>query len=95
MVIPVPEAESNIAYYESLYPGDFRMPKQLIHIQREYSAFIQTKYLIQLEVYVSSTPLLLTSLNCDTKGSRQWITNQFHAFKGHSELTWTLINSLL
>uniref|UniRef100_A0A671N9X4 Enhancer of polycomb homolog n=1 Tax=Sinocyclocheilus anshuiensis TaxID=1608454 RepID=A0A671N9X4_9TELE len=33
MVIPVPEAESNIAYYESLYPGDFRMPKQLIHIQ--------------------------------------------------------------
>ncbi|KAG5841659.1 hypothetical protein ANANG_G00168980 [Anguilla anguilla] len=33
MVIPVPEAESNIAYYESLYPGEFRMPKQLIHIQ--------------------------------------------------------------
>lgn len=35
MVIPVPEAESNITYYESLYPGDFKMPKQLIHIQRE------------------------------------------------------------
>ncbi|XP_041922892.1 enhancer of polycomb homolog 1 isoform X1 [Alosa sapidissima] len=33
MVIPVPEAESNIPYYESLYPGDFKMPKQLIHIQ--------------------------------------------------------------
>ncbi|OCT75547.1 hypothetical protein XELAEV_18030728mg [Xenopus laevis] len=33
MVIPVPEAESNIAYYESVYPGDFKMPKQLIHIQ--------------------------------------------------------------
>ncbi|XP_057189392.1 enhancer of polycomb homolog 1b isoform X2 [Triplophysa rosa] len=33
MVIPVPEAESNIAYYDSLYPGDFKMPKQLIHIQ--------------------------------------------------------------
>lgn len=33
MVIPVPEAESNIIYYESLYPGDFKMPKQLIHIQ--------------------------------------------------------------
>ncbi|KAG9355187.1 hypothetical protein JZ751_000025 [Albula glossodonta] len=33
MVIPVPEAESNIAYYESLYPGEFKMPKQLIHIQ--------------------------------------------------------------
>ncbi|XP_062859013.1 enhancer of polycomb homolog 1 [Trichomycterus rosablanca] len=33
MVIPVPEAESNISYYESLYPGDFKMPKQLIHIQ--------------------------------------------------------------
>lgn len=35
MVIPVPEAESNIAYYDSLYPGDFKMPKQLIHIQRK------------------------------------------------------------
>ncbi|XP_028832876.1 enhancer of polycomb homolog 1b isoform X1 [Denticeps clupeoides] len=33
MVIPVPEAESNIAYYETLYPGEFKMPKQLIHIQ--------------------------------------------------------------
>ncbi|XP_060796138.1 enhancer of polycomb homolog 1 isoform X2 [Neoarius graeffei] len=33
MVIPVPEAESNISYYESLYPGEFKMPKQLIHIQ--------------------------------------------------------------
>ncbi|XP_046709784.1 enhancer of polycomb homolog 1 isoform X1 [Silurus meridionalis] len=33
MVIPVPEAESNISYYESLYPGDFKMPKQLIHLQ--------------------------------------------------------------
>ncbi|XP_049930607.1 enhancer of polycomb homolog 1-like isoform X1 [Epinephelus moara] len=33
MVIPVPEAESNITYYESLYPGDYKMPKQLIHIQ--------------------------------------------------------------
>lgn len=27
MVIPVPEAESNIAYYESIYPGEFKMPK--------------------------------------------------------------------
>ncbi|TDG97509.1 hypothetical protein EPR50_G00226810 [Perca flavescens] len=33
MVIPVPEAERNITHYESLYPGDFKMPKQLIHIQ--------------------------------------------------------------
>ncbi|KAM9774576.1 enhancer of polycomb homolog 1-like [Syngnathus typhle] len=33
MVIPVPEAERNIPHYESLYPGEFRMPKQLIHIQ--------------------------------------------------------------
>ncbi|XP_061777514.1 enhancer of polycomb homolog 1-like isoform X2 [Nerophis ophidion] len=33
MVIPVPEAECNITHYESLYPGDFKMPKQLIHIQ--------------------------------------------------------------
>ncbi|MEQ2188677.1 hypothetical protein GOODEAATRI_017467, partial [Goodea atripinnis] len=35
MVIPVPEAESNITYYDSLYPGDYKMPKQLIHIQRK------------------------------------------------------------
>ncbi|XP_068604389.1 enhancer of polycomb homolog 1-like [Brachionichthys hirsutus] len=35
MVIPVPEAERNITHYESLYPGEFKMPKQLIHIQRE------------------------------------------------------------
>ncbi|XP_069031505.1 enhancer of polycomb homolog 1b [Embiotoca jacksoni] len=33
MVIPVPEAESNITYYDSLYPGDYKMPKQLIHLQ--------------------------------------------------------------
>ncbi|XP_072296637.1 enhancer of polycomb homolog 1-like [Eucyclogobius newberryi] len=33
MVIPVPEAESNIPYYDSLYPGEFKMPKQLIHLQ--------------------------------------------------------------
>ncbi|XP_068196352.1 enhancer of polycomb homolog 1-like isoform X2 [Antennarius striatus] len=33
MVIPVPEAGSNITYYESLYPGEYKMPKQLIHIQ--------------------------------------------------------------
>lgn len=35
MVIPVPEAESNITYYDRLYKGEFRIPKQLIHIQRE------------------------------------------------------------
>ncbi|XP_017571017.2 enhancer of polycomb homolog 2 [Pygocentrus nattereri] len=33
MVIPVPEAEGNINYYDRLYKGDFRQPKQLIHIQ--------------------------------------------------------------
>uniref|UniRef100_A0A3Q3LV46 Enhancer of polycomb homolog n=1 Tax=Mastacembelus armatus TaxID=205130 RepID=A0A3Q3LV46_9TELE len=33
MVIPVPEAECNITHYESLYPGEFKMPKQLIHIE--------------------------------------------------------------
>ncbi|XP_052362664.1 enhancer of polycomb homolog 1-like isoform X3 [Oncorhynchus keta] len=45
MVIPVPEAGSNIAYYESLYPGDFKMPKQLIHIQRNpcsYFVYLET-----------------------------------------------------
>ncbi|KAJ8415026.1 hypothetical protein AAFF_G00007240 [Aldrovandia affinis] len=33
MVIPVPEGESNITYYDRLYKGEFRIPKQLIHIQ--------------------------------------------------------------
>ncbi|KAF7652650.1 hypothetical protein LDENG_00094040 [Lucifuga dentata] len=33
MVIPVPEAESNITYYNRLYKGEVRVPKQLIHIQ--------------------------------------------------------------
>ncbi|XP_075994371.1 enhancer of polycomb homolog 2 [Genypterus blacodes] len=33
MVIPVPEAESNITYYDRLYKGEVRVPKQLIHIQ--------------------------------------------------------------
>lgn len=36
MVIPVPEAQSNITYYDRLYKGEFRIPKQLIHIQREW-----------------------------------------------------------
>nr|XP_019962205.1 PREDICTED: enhancer of polycomb homolog 2 isoform X1 [Paralichthys olivaceus] len=33
MVIPVPEAESNNTYYDRLYRGDVKVPKQLIHIQ--------------------------------------------------------------
>ncbi|KAM4609319.1 enhancer of polycomb homolog 2 isoform 2-T2 [Polymixia lowei] len=33
MVIPVPEAESNITYYDRLYKGELKVPKQLIHIQ--------------------------------------------------------------
>ncbi|KAJ8282626.1 hypothetical protein COCON_G00051450 [Conger conger] len=33
MVIPVPEAESNITYYDRLYKGECCVPKQLIHIQ--------------------------------------------------------------
>ncbi|KAJ8247110.1 hypothetical protein GJAV_G00258860 [Gymnothorax javanicus] len=33
MVIPVPEAESNITYYDRLYKGECLVPKQLIHIQ--------------------------------------------------------------
>uniref|UniRef100_A0AAY5EUC0 Enhancer of polycomb homolog n=1 Tax=Electrophorus electricus TaxID=8005 RepID=A0AAY5EUC0_ELEEL len=33
MVIPVPEVEGSITYYDRLYKGDFRQTKQLIHIQ--------------------------------------------------------------
>lgn len=39
MVIPVPEAESNVNYYNRLYKGEFKQPKQFIHIQREFRAF--------------------------------------------------------
>uniref|UniRef100_A0A9L0J6K8 Enhancer of polycomb homolog 2 n=1 Tax=Equus asinus TaxID=9793 RepID=A0A9L0J6K8_EQUAS len=35
MVIPVPEAESNVNYYNRLYKGEFKQPKQFIHIQRQ------------------------------------------------------------
>lgn len=28
MVIPVPEAESNVNYYNRLYKGEFKQPKQ-------------------------------------------------------------------
>lgn len=35
MVIPVPEAETNTTYYDRLYKGEFKVPKQLIHIQSE------------------------------------------------------------
>lgn len=33
MVIPVPEAESNVIYYNRLYKGEYKQPKQFIHIQ--------------------------------------------------------------
>ncbi|XP_062862268.1 enhancer of polycomb homolog 2 isoform X2 [Trichomycterus rosablanca] len=33
MVIPVPEVEGKITYYDRLYKEDFRQPKLLIHIQ--------------------------------------------------------------
>ncbi|XP_029980992.1 enhancer of polycomb homolog 2 isoform X2 [Sphaeramia orbicularis] len=33
MVIPVPEAESNSTYYDRLYKGQVKVPKQLIHVQ--------------------------------------------------------------
>lgn len=47
MVIPVPEAESNTTYYDRLYKGEVKVPKQLIHIQREYSFIL---------VYIYNTP---------------------------------------
>lgn len=55
MVIPVPEADGNIAYYESLYPGDFKMPKQLIHIQRK-------EYYCSCSLFVSGLCFSVVSL---------------------------------
>ncbi|XP_060761959.1 enhancer of polycomb homolog 1b isoform X1 [Neoarius graeffei] len=57
MVIPVPKAESNITYYESLYPGDFKMPKQLIHIQSFSLDTEQPDYDLDLEDEVFVTKL--------------------------------------
>lgn len=39
MVIPVPEAETNTTYYDRLYKGEVKVPKQLIHIQRKYAVY--------------------------------------------------------
>lgn len=61
MVIPVPEAESNIAYYESIYPGEFKMPKQLIHIQREYLSFM-TEYSVAVFRTCGNHCLILVEL---------------------------------
>lgn len=33
MVIPVPEAEVGVDYYNSIYKKQFRLPKQYIHNQ--------------------------------------------------------------
>lgn len=40
MVIPVPEAESNVNYYNRLYKGEFKQPKQFIHIQRKFANWL-------------------------------------------------------
>uniref|UniRef100_A0A8C4R9E0 Enhancer of polycomb homolog n=1 Tax=Eptatretus burgeri TaxID=7764 RepID=A0A8C4R9E0_EPTBU len=34
MVIPVPETQSNVPYYDQLYAGEFKCPKSYIRIQR-------------------------------------------------------------
>lgn len=52
MVIPVPEAESNITYYDSLYPGDYKMPKQLIHIQRKWASPTNTAHTKLMRYFV-------------------------------------------
>lgn len=91
MVIPVPEAESNIAYYDSLYPGDFKMPKQLIHLQREYTS-VEHKRILMREcffnevVFQGSTSKhcyegqvinCLNGRNCDLKPLLQTSVRQF------------------
>jgi len=50
MVIPVPEAESNVNYYNRLYKGEFKQPKQFIHIQRKsVNGFVVFFPLIQIK----------------------------------------------
>uniref|UniRef100_A0A673Y1U5 Enhancer of polycomb homolog n=1 Tax=Salmo trutta TaxID=8032 RepID=A0A673Y1U5_SALTR len=85
MVIPVPEAGSNIAYYESLYPGDFKMPKQLIHIQPFSLDTEQPDYDLDSEdeVFVNKLKkkMEITSLQCEDmidrleKGSGMQLVN--------------------
>lgn len=66
MVIPVPEAESNVNYYNRLYKGEFKQPKQFIHIQREF------KPLGFWWLVVSVPPLLfhLSNLGMEVTGVR-------------------------
>lgn len=43
--IPVPEKGSNIVHWESMYPAEFKTPKQLIHKQQmSFLAAAATKY---------------------------------------------------
>lgn len=59
MVIPVPEAESNVNYYSRLYKGEFKQPKQFIHIQRK---FIDTSFffaILKKAITVSYSLILL------------------------------------
>ncbi|XP_034041744.1 enhancer of polycomb homolog 2 isoform X3 [Thalassophryne amazonica] len=49
MVIPVPEAETNITYYDRLYKGDVKVPKQLIHIQYVLTSGLSSALGLDLE----------------------------------------------
>lgn len=61
MVIPVPEAESNVSYYDRLYRGEFKVPKQLIHIQRKlatiwlFSRWKQSHQFVALEQFTDNS----------------------------------------
>lgn len=63
MVIPVPEAESNVNYYNRLYKGEFKQPKQFIHIQRKFTVTFFS-FALNVKVRVAADkrcPLVLSS----------------------------------
>ncbi|KAI2525267.1 EPC2 isoform 5, partial [Pan troglodytes] len=67
MVIPVPEAESNVNYYNRLYKGEFKQPKQFIHIQRiwgHYQPETTLKFLLVCFVHLFLDHSISFNLGC-------------------------------
>ncbi|XP_010791104.1 enhancer of polycomb homolog 1-like [Notothenia coriiceps] len=71
MHIPVPEAESDITYYESLYPGEFKMPKQLIHIQREWASLNSRRLLSCVHSYIMSLSIAYIYISSSNTQNRK------------------------
>ena len=45
LIIPTPEVTSltDVEAYDKIYPADYKLPRQLIHMQRKYSSYSKNK----------------------------------------------------